>query len=138
MSTHLKRIDRTSVACAGARHEIVDREAALAQAPARLGIREFVPEVAGERGDIRRVRLEAPERPAKTHGTIGIHRNMTELAGRMALAAHDLPIDHDAGAHAFRHRSVDEIVGVLAVPRAEPEVREGAGFGCVLDCHAQR
>src|SRR5438552_4790644 len=98
------------------------RSALLEQLPGDGG-RKVVPEVAGDRGQVRGVGLEAALRPAQAARAVRADGDVPELARRVSVTPNHLAVDHHACAHPVRHRHVDEIADAAPpLPRPEPEV----------------
>ena len=90
-------------------------------------------EVAGERGEVGGVGLEAAVRAAQALGPARIDGDVPEFAGRVVVSANDLAVHDDSGADAVRHGDVDEVARGVAAALAEPHLRERAGDRRVLD-----
>src|SRR6185436_10917663 len=68
----------------------------------------------------------------RTARAVLVQRDVPELTRARVAAANQLAVYEQADADAFGDRDRDEIADVLRVA-AEPELREGAGVGGVLD-----
>ena len=84
------------------------------------------------RGGVRRVALPAAALAALAGRALLVERDVAELAGHRVGAVHQLAVDQESDADAFRHRDGDEVADVFGV-LAEPELGQRAGVGGVLE-----
>ena len=108
---------------------------ARAASPGRLSAGSA--EVAGQRGEIRDVRLPAAVRAARTPRTVERQRHVPELAGDVVTAAQHLAVDDDADADAVRDAHEHQVAAGGARPPERPRLRQRARAAGVLDLHRE-
>src|SRR5262249_3079001 len=120
---------------ASAHDHVCDRESIPTRLQHRSGIyfEQISTKISGKGGKIRYVSLPAPVRPAHAWRSVDIKGSVSELARHVIVAAHELPVEHDADADTIRDANVNEAgwSGVASCP--EPHLRQGARTGGVLD-----
>src|ERR1039458_512465 len=90
-------------------------------------------EVIAESGSIGGVDLPTTAAATAANGALGIERHVAEFAGHAVRAAHQLAIQQDSGADAFRDGDDDEVAAGLHV--FEPNGGEHAGVSGVFEFH---
>src|SRR5439155_24913158 len=81
------------VAAGGAAYDLVHSDAALLEQLPGDGGRQVVPEVAGDRGQVRGVRLEAALRAAQAAWAVAADGDVPELTRRVPVTPNQLAVD---------------------------------------------